>query len=359
MTWRMTRDAAALLTVALAACSDAVPTTPSATSDIRRASVNLTANSVIDGQQATVSPVLDDMNARLAAAGARVRVSKAELLLDAGQWSARKAVIIIAKDFERGIGAEWVRGDFRRDGRRGVTWAFGSNRSTPPWEFTEDGTAFRPLSAEEQLNEIERGMDGWRDLRCSADPVQFVPVSEGTDPDFLNDLAYTGAPSANYVQPADIVHSGWQPLEFFQVFAGPDAPAVLGVTFTFVFVDENGVKTDVDGNGQEDLALAELYYTDLYAWSKRGQGRPGTLDFLSIIGHEAGHAFGLGHWGLVFVLEKDAQDGITADEIRFRPKALMNAVYVGGENRLEVPDRVNFCAIWASPHARVADQRKR
>ena len=80
--------------------------------------------------QGTVSPLLGQMNASLAASGARMRIAKAELIVDPKTWDGT-STIIFANDRARGIGAEWVEGDFRREGRVGVgyagsTWPAGS-----------------------------------------------------------------------------------------------------------------------------------------------------------------------------------------------------------------------------------------
>ena len=47
------------------------------------------------------------------------------------------------------------------------------------------------------------------------------------------------------------------------------------------------------------------------------------------------------------MLEKDAADGvITPDEVRVKPKAMMNAIYLGGRSELTIVDRLNFCRLW-------------
>ncbi|MGH7636653.1 MAG: reprolysin-like metallopeptidase, partial [Gemmatimonadaceae bacterium] len=106
----------------------------------------------------------------------------------------------------------------------------------------------------------------------------------------------------------------------------------------------------IDGNGQADLAFAFILYNAGFRWSD--QGVRAAADFFSVIAHEAGHAFGLSHFGKIFVTNKDVLDDdgrIFSDEVKYAPSALMNALYIlGQQNVIQGPDNSMFCAIWAS-----------
>lgn len=342
------RGGALLVIAGLAACSDTslvpdaplAPTSPSA--------ARAPAGSALTDANVSVHPIFAEINGRLAAAGSNIRAVKAELLLDGKGWDGATSTVIIANNRSRGIGSEWVKGDPRREGRQGVTYAIGSNTSILPTTRDPDGSNVRLVSAAQVEAQIEEGMAAWRDLRCSSKPITRVPVPAGTDPDYLDQL-FRGNPagSPNYVQPADIVQSGWQPLAFFTAFGGAAGANIIGVTFTFVFVDDvTGARTDIDGNGQDDLALAELYYNNRFYWGT--SAAPNVVDFYSIITHESGHALGLGHFGKVFVTKKAAADGIQIADVKYAPYAMMNAVYVTGRNELTGTDNGSFCQIWAS-----------
>jgi hypothetical protein len=336
------RHGVALALLGAAACADTAPTAsvaPSSASEARTVASTTDENYV-------VSPVLVQLNERLAAAGANYRVLSAELRIAAAGWSGVTSTILIANDRDRGIGAEWVKGDPRRGGRAGVTYAFGSNTAIAPTTRDPNGANVRLLTPAEQAAKIEEAVSSWRGVGCSTKPITSVPVPAGTDPDFLDQAVLALPPSSNYSQPADIVQSGWQLASWFRTLAGgPVGDYIIGVTFFNAFIDANNRYTDIDRNGQADLAISEIFYNDAYYW---GDGAPNVVDFHSILTHETGHSLGLAHFGKVFVTKADAANGISISDVKYAPYALMNAVYVTGRNEIAGSDVSQFCQIWSS-----------
>jgi len=338
------RLGAALALAGAVACADApVPTSslaPTAAAEARVAASTSDDN-------VTYSPLLAQINAGLAASGAPIRVSAAELRIAGDGWTNNvTSTVLVANDRSHGIGAEWVKGDPRRDGRIGVTYAFGSNTAIAPTTRNPDGSGVRLVTPAEQAAYIDEAMGAWRNLTCSSKPITKVAVPAGTDPDIVDQLVRGQAPSQNYAQPADIVHSGWQPASWFRALAGgPSGDNIIGVTLSFGFTDNAGNFTDIDRNGKADLAQSELFYNTRFAW---GNGALNVVDFYSIITHESGHSLGLGHFGKVFITKRDAADGISIADIKYAPKALMNAVYVTGRDEIAGTDVSSFCQIWAS-----------
>ena len=339
--------------VSVAACADA-PVAPNAATSAPLASaagpqlaVAGTMNFVSDpssDESVAVSPFLAELDAELEAAGSNVRVTKAELLVDGNTWDG-SSTVIIANNRSRGLSSEWVAGDPRRDGRVGVTWAFGSSHPSLPVTRNPNGSGARYVSLAQLDTQLQEGIAAWRDVTCSSAPITRVSIPMGTDPDYLDDYFRVHRPSATYAQPADIVVSGWEPAAFFTAIAGPSGNSIIGVTFTFHFVDAAGQATDIDSDGKYDEALAEIYYNTRFWW---GNQAPNVVDFFSIITHETGHAMGLAHFGKVFVTQKDAADGIQIADIKYAPKAMMNAVYVTGRSEIAGTDNSSFCQIWAS-----------
>ena len=337
--------------VGVTACADGIPVAPNATTTLTSplaASSALAPVTTIalTGDNVSVSPVLAELNSQLAATGSPIAISKAELLMDGNEWDGVSSNILIADDRSRGFGAEWVPHDPRRDGRVGVTWTFGSSHPLQPYTRDPNGLNVRRVPFAQLDTQIEEGLGTWRGESCSGAPITRVAIAPGIDPDFLDDYFRTGHPSATYYQPADIVESGWEPLSFFQRFAGASGQNIIGVTFTFIFVDANNQPTDIDHDGNRDVALSEIYYNTRFAWGNNAARN--VVDFYSIITHETGHSLGLAHFGKVFITRHDAADGISIADIKYAPKAMMNAVYVTGRNELAGTDNSSFCQIWAS-----------
>lgn len=305
----------------------------------------------------TISAALEAINARLAAQGANYRLFGALLRMD-GRWDGRTSATVLANDRIHGNGFAWVRGDPRRNGREGVTYALTHELGAQPLAFnaSHTGLVLAPFSQLEQ--QLEEGMAAWRALKCSSRPITRVAPLAGTDPTIIDQLLFNQPPNANYVQPADIVHAGWRPLEFFQQLAvvsglPPSAAAgIIGVTFPLWFVDGAGNPTDIDRDGRGDLGLAEIYYNTFnlaVPYDNSGANVLGPIDFFSVIAHESGHALGLGHLGKIFVTRHDVQDGggVSVSEVKFAPKAMMNAAYVAGRDEITGTDNAQFCQIWA------------
>jgi hypothetical protein len=337
------RLGAALALIGAAACADApVPTEPLAPS----VTANARAAASTTDENAAYSPLLARINSALARSRASYRVGAAELRIAAAGWNGVTSTLLLANDRDHSFGAEWVKGDPRRDGRLGVTYAFGSNTSIAPTTRDPDGSNERLVSTADQAAHVDEALGAWRSLTCSSKPITKVAVPAGTDPDLFDQLVIGDAPSANYAPPADIVESGWQTYTWFRTLAGgPSGDAIIGVTIPFVFTDANGNFTDIDRNGKADLAQVEIFFNDGYYW---GNGAPNVVDFYSIITHETGHGLGLGHFGKVFVTKKDAADGLSLADVKFAPYAMMNAVYAGGRNELAGTDNSQFCSVWAS-----------
>lgn len=141
---------------------------------------------------------------------------------------------------------------------------------------------------------------------------------------------------------SDINVVGHLPGSLFSSFFNQEG--ILGVAFTFVWLDENGNPTDIDNDDFNDTALVEIWYNDGFTWTTDTNANPNAVDLASVITHEQGHSLGLGHFGLL------TQTTDFNGNIRFQyyPEAVMNAFYIGGENStLKTTDKAGYCANYA------------
>ncbi|HEX2255056.1 MAG TPA: matrixin family metalloprotease [Thermoanaerobaculia bacterium] len=205
----------------------------------------------------------------------------------------------------------WVPDDARRRAAgTSITWLI-----DPSWGVaTASG-----LSQETTAEAIGRAMATWASDGC----LRGTPLIERPHPggdvtvtDYFFGTGGFGNPFA-----ADVVHGGWMPADtpFFD-------RSTVALSATYVFIDPvTGEPTDVDGDGNLDAALNEIYYNDAFTWS-HGGALP-TVDVETTALHEVGHALDLGHFGSP-------------------PEAVMNPVYSGVRRELEPLDHAGLCTVW-------------
>lgn len=334
---RMARFGTALLLAGAIACSGDEPTAPMTPVD--RSADGTAANEVV-----ARSPIVDAMNARLDASGSNLRVAQIDLIWDARHYDAASPTVLIANNRTHKLNYLWVSGDSRRDGRVGVTYAVSPHLTTTGFGFNLPVAPTFVSWSQAQLDaRIEESMSAWRSESCSDAPIERVAVPAGVNPDVYDELVLGGS-LATYQQVSDIVQGGWEVPAFFDAFGPGGGDGIIGIAITFIFEDDEDNPTDIDGDGRFDTALVELYYNAGFFWNDAGTG---AVSFYSIITHETGHALGLAHFGKVFVTKKDAADGLTVSDVKYAPKALMNAVYVTGRDEIAGTDRASFCQIWA------------
>lgn len=283
------------------------------------------------------SPDLDLLSQQLAASGGvDVGIARAEYITTSAGFNPATSQTIVAND--RKADAWWpqfVENDPRRGGRSSLTYVVDqSDGSALTWL---PGLAVLPNSTTEPI--IDLSMAEWQSDPGCKGPAIVKVADSGDNIDVADDIGF-GRPRGTSI--ADITHGGWINRRFFDIIAPGGSAFVLGVTISFIFLDQNGDATDIDNNGHADTAFMEIYYNRGFAWSQ--PGNEDNADIETIVKHEAGHALGLSHFGRVFLTKNGSQ----IEDIHYAPRAVMNAVYVSPFPDLTGTDKAAFCRIWAN-----------
>ena len=186
-----------------------------------------------------------------------------------------------------------------------------------------------PIRATETA--IDNAMSTWNNLICSDLGMTKAPFNGNATGLVAAVFGFGG--SFDYF--ADVIHNGWMPAAFFEALEPGGSTFILGVTFTIVFLDENGDLLDTDNNGKYDVAWREIYYNDAFNWQIGS-----TFDVETVALHEAGHGLSQAHFGKAFVTNKNGK-------LHFSPRAVMNAAYSGVQRSIKRTDNSGHCSNWS------------
>jgi hypothetical protein len=233
---------------------------------------------------------------------------------------------VISKDVgNKRLGHDFVPFDARRVGWSGPI-SVDSDDITYAIDTTADAAPlFGGLSAAQTEAAILRATATWNAVNCAT-----LPLNRNRD--FGIDIGYVAFQRGFGGSPfifADIQHAGFRDLNF--------AGGVIGVTFTFAFIDGPGSFTDIDNNGRLDTAFREIYYDPSWTWADDGVSN---IDVETVALHELGHGLSGAHFGKVFRDNKG--------DLKLAPEAVMNAVYTGPRRELSGTDIGGFCDNWAN-----------
>jgi len=194
---------------------------------------------------------------------------------------------------------------------------------------------FRPsssISVPDATMSLDYAAMTWNEVNCSDfnfSKVPSIPVPIGV---VANQLGFLSIP----VYIAEVENLGFMPKEFFDFLAPGGGNFILGVTFTFYWIDENGDPDDFNGDGKPDTAFREIYYNDNFPWAADGSH----IDLQTVGLHEMGHGLSQGHFGTAFFKKNG--------DVQFSPRAVMNASYSGIQHEIMKTDLAGHCSIWAN-----------
>lgn len=265
-------------------------------------------------ETSAMATVFGSVNVVLGDRSADFRLATAEWLGDAEAGEQGQIVFFLDRGNKQ-LPHDFVPGDPRRGGGTNITYIVDAT------EGAIDGLTQAQTDAA-----IDRAMATWDGVRCSTLPVTKQPRLDGVDLGVIEFIFGLGGSDSFF---ADITHAGWLP-------AGLLPNNVIGVTFTFIWVTEDDVPTDIDNNGKADVAFREILYNNAFLWRINGN-----IDVETVALHEAGHGLSQAHFGKAFIT-------LSNGKLHFAPRAVMNAAYSGVQQALAGTDNGGHCSIWAS-----------
>jgi hypothetical protein len=288
------------------------------------------APSLVPARNRTSGEVSDELaswNRELSRARVPFMVGKVELLADPNREPAGGRTLFASHHVLR-LDTRWVPGDPRR-------YAEGDDLTY--MVSTDRGASASGLTASETEAALDRALATWQEQTCSK--LRLVKRAEGGDPTIVDGILQMGAFGDPYL--ADIAVGGFMPPAFFNRLAPGGGNFILAATITMIYVDSHRRPVDENGDGRYDTAVKEIYFNDAFPWTLDD---PAGRDLETVALHETGHALGLGHFGHLFITERNGT-------VHSSPHAVMNAIYQGVLREPTGTDRAAYCGTYATwPH---------
>lgn len=316
--------AALLLTSCSESSLNAPGADPSSSLSFQSHSKTITNYQLRDKLQLGSIESLQDINVKLAGQGLNIRLSYAETVTRKEDAQAATGQTIYANDRQKRLASQWVPGDERRmaDDNNLTYLVYG------PYAPANYGTS-NQIDSEPA---IDASFATWNNIKKNAKLDILKRPDTG---EFPSAIFAGGNPFL-----ADITEFGFLPGLYFDLVLGPgSSDTVLGVTFTFNFVDEAGNPTDINNDGYADTALKEVWYNDDFLWKIEATAAGTDIETVAL--HENGHALGFGHFGKISITGSN-------NKVHVSPRSVMNAIILGIQRDLLGTDQASYTNIYGS-----------
>tara|TARA_Y100001972_G_scaffold128729_1_gene191331 strand:+ start:5980 stop:6951 length:972 start_codon:yes stop_codon:yes gene_type:complete len=311
--------AAILLLFVTISCTDQDDQSPKLTEDFNRERLktaeidagNLSSARLsgdIEGFMSTANEALISQNLQLSA-------------IEAYAADGEGIVVYFNNRGNKQLSADFVPGDPRRGGFLDIAYARDGTEGATSSGLSQGDTDAAVLSA----------MSTWDGVTCSDGLIITNLGASNFDLGYVEALVTNGVEGSFFF--TDIMHSGFNTTVTDAIY-GPGSN-VLGVTFTFIWLDDDGNPSDIDNNGKDDVAFRDIYYNDEFSWAIGNH-----IDVETVALHEAGHGLSQAHFGTLFQTESNG-------EFHFAPRAVMNAGYTGIQTSIKRTDRAGHCSNWS------------
>jgi hypothetical protein len=322
----------------ITSCSDSSVNAPNPekdiSSDIESILMNRIDNSslakVKDRNQIDLNGVnsFDGINVMLKDKGANIRLAYAETVTKLDNSNHASGQTIFANDRTKQLTAQWVPNDSRRN-------ADGNNLTYIVWDVFAPANFGFPNQFD-GTPAIDASFDTWDTIKNKAKLDIIKRPNTPSNPSAILSLGgIPGDPSM-----ADIAQVGFLPGFLFDAVLGSGSSNnVLGVTFTFVFIDGEGNPTDINNDGFSDVSLKEVWYNDDFVWTDSGNTAT-EIDLETVALHENGHALGFGHFGKISITNNN--------KLHVSPRSVMNAIILGTQRTLLGTDKASYKSIYGN-----------